>query len=136
MIGNIFSEVEKLRMGMDAAWKRAEVISNNIANNDTPGYDRQTVAFEDYYRAALAGEGDGSFAMKRTREKHMQGSDMRVPRIEVVVDEDTTMRMDGNNVDIDKEMTDLAETTIYYQTLQAKAASEISQLRTAITGSR
>ena len=40
------------------------------------------------------------------------------------------------NVDIDKEMTDLAETTIYYQTLQAKAASELSQLNIAITGSR
>lgn len=134
MIGDMFHEVDKLKMGMDASWKRSEAILNNIANNDTPGFNRATVAFEDYYRAALEQE-EGGFAMKRTREKHMAGAQAQPP-IETRVDEDTAMRMDENNVDIEKEMGDLATNTIYYYTLQSKVSSEFNQLRTAITGGR
>ena len=134
MVGNIFSEVDKLKMGLDASWKRSEVILNNIANNDTPGYNRASVKFEEYYRAMLEKEDDGGFAMKRTRDKHMSGGFAPEPRIEVVVDEDTTMRMDENNVDIEKEMGDLATNTIYYNTLHSKVSAEFAQLRAAITG--
>lgn len=135
MINGMFSQVDKLKMGMDASWMRSEAIANNIANNDTPGYNRVSVAFEDYYRAALMEEDDG-FVLKRTRDKHMVMDTGSQPRIVQQVDEDTTMRMDENNVDIEKEMTDLATNTLYYYTLQSKVASEFTQLTTAITGGR
>lgn len=136
MIGDMFNQVDKLKLGMDASWKRSEVIANNIANNDTPGYNRASVAFEDYYRAALEQQGEGGFALKRTREKHLAGAPDAQPRIEVQVDESTTMRMDDNNVDIEKEMVDMATNTLYYYTLQSKVSSELSQLTTAIKGGR
>lgn len=136
MIGNMFSQVDKLKQGLDASWKRGEVIASNIANNDTPGYNRASIAFEDYYRAALEGEAGGDFAMKRTRAKHFAGGAEARPRIQVQVDETTSMRMDGNNVDIEKEMADLATNTLHYYTLQSKVSSEFSQLRAAITGGR
>lgn len=136
MIGDMFNQVDKLKMGMDASWKRSEVIANNISNNDTPGYNRASVAFEDYYRAALEQKGEGGFAMKRTREKHLAGGVEAGPRIEVQVDESTSMRMDDNNVDIEKEMVDLTTNTLYYYTLQSKVSSEFTQLSTAITGGR
>lgn len=135
MIGNIFSEIDKLQWGLDASWKRSEVIASNIANNDTPGYNRASVKFEEYYRNALEQEDANGFEMKRTRDKHMTGGFSAEPRIEVVVDEDTSMRMDENNVDIEKEMSDMATNTIYYNTLLTKMNSEFAQLRTAITGS-
>lgn len=131
---DMFGEVEKLSLGMDAAWKRNEVIMNNIANNDTPGFNRSSVAFEEHYKAALRAE-DG-FALKRTRDKHMDIGTSTQPSMTVEKDEATTMRMDGNNVDIEKEMTDLASNVIYYQTLQKKVSSEFSQLSTAIRGGR
>ena len=136
MIEKMFNQVDKLNVGMDASWKRSEVIAQNIANNDTPGYNRASVAFEDYYRAALEQDAGGSFAMKRMREKHLAGAMETEPRIEVQVDESTTMRMDDNNVDIEKEMADLATNTLYYYTLQSKVSSEFNQLSTAITGGR
>ncbi len=136
MIEKMFNQVDKLNVGLDASWKRSEVIAGNIANNDTPGYNRASVAFEDYYRAALEQDAGGSFAMKRTREKHLAGAMETEPRIEVQVDESTTMRMDDNNVDIEKEMADLATNTLYYYTLQSKVSSEFNQLSTAITGGR
>ena len=129
---DMVGEVEKLSMGMDAAWKRNEVIMNNIANNDTPEFNRSTVAFEEHFKTAL--EAQDGFALKRTRDKHMDIGADTTPRITVTEDEATTMRMDGNNVDIEKEMTDLASNVIYYQTLQKKVSSEFSQLSTAIKG--
>ncbi len=136
MIDSMFGEVDKLKLGLDASWKRSEVIANNIANNDTPGYNRASVAFEDYYRAALEQESGGDFTMKRTREKHFAGTAETQPHIEVRVDEDTSMRMDENNVDIEKEMSDMATNTLYYYTLQSKVSSEFNQLSTAITGGK
>ncbi len=132
MIGNMFSEIDKLKSGLDASWLRSETISNNIANVDTPGYDRQTVAFEDYYRAALSGGSD--LSLNTTRSGHFAMPISDEPAATLEIDRSTTMRMDGNNVDIEKEMTDMAVNTIYYYTLQAKVTSEFNQLNTAITG--
>ncbi len=130
---DMFGEVEKLATGLDASWKRNEVIMNNIANNDTPEFKRSSVAFEEHYKAALAGESD--FALKRTRDKHMDIGTANDSLLTVTQDESETMRMDGNNVDIEKEMSDLASNVIYYQTLQKKVSSELSQLSIAIKGS-
>ncbi len=130
---DMFGEVEKLARGMDASWKRNEVIMHNIANNDTPGFKRSALAFEEHYRAALEGESD--FTLKRTREKHIDIGTANDSLISVTRDESETMRMDGNNVDIEKEMSDLTSNVIYYQTLQKKVSSELSQLSIAIKGS-
>ena len=136
MIDNMFGEVDKLKLGLDASWKRSEVIANNIANNDTPGYKRASVAFEDYYRAALEQETGEGFTMKSTREKHFAGTQESQPQIVIQTEDDTSMRMDENNVDIEKEMTDLATNTLYYYTLQSKVSSEFNQLSIAITGGK
>ncbi len=131
----MFGTLNLIQKGLDASWMRGEVINNNIANVDTPNFKRSAVAFEEHFKAAMAG-GDDGFHAKITREKHMDFGSGRRGSIdaEVVQDNTTTMRMDGNNVDIDKEMTDLARNTIYYQTLSRKASGEINQLRTAIKG--
>ncbi len=130
---DMFGEVEKLATGLDASWKRNEVIMNNIANNDTPEFKRSSLAFEEHYKAALKNESD--FVLKRTRDKHIDKGAGDGSLMTVEVDESETMRMDGNNVDIEKEMSDLASNVIYYQTLQKKVSSELSQLSIAIKGS-
>lgn len=133
MLSEMFSGIDKLNAGMDAAWTRNEVIANNIANVDTPGFNRSSVEFEEYYKSALNGETE--FTLKRTRAKHIDdGNGGDTPNARIITDTSTTMRMDGNNVDIEKEMSDLAVNSIYYQTLATKVAGEISQLRTAIKG--
>ncbi len=132
-MSNMFSELDKLTMGLDAAWKRSEVIANNIANVDTPNFNRSSVEFEDYYKAALSSE--GSFTLRRTRSGHFDTQSPSDVEPRVVTDTSTTMRMDGNNVDVEKEMSDLAVNTIYYQTLLTKASAEVTQLQTAIKGS-
>lgn len=131
-MSNMFSEINLLQKGLDASWLRNEVINNNIANEDTPNFKRSAVDFEEFYKAALENKGD--FRIKRTREKHLSFGESSELSANVVQDNSTTMRMDGNNVDIDKEMVDLAKNTIFYQSLTVKLNSEIAQLKAAIKG--
>lgn len=131
-MSKMFSEIGSLQKGLDASWLRGEVINNNIANVDTPNFKRSAVEFEEMYKAAI--ENKDGLRTKKTREKHMSFDGGEGLNANVVQDNSTTMRMDGNNVDIDKEMIDLAKNTIYYQSLTTKLNSEIAQLKAAIKG--
>lgn len=129
---SMFGKIDNIQTGINAAALRGDTIYNNIANVDTPDFNRSAVVFEELYKASLGN--DESFKEKRTREKHMEfGFDSDEPYY-VMEDTSTTMRMDGNNVDIDKEMVDLAENVLYYQALTNQATHEFKMLRTAITG--
>lgn len=131
---NIFSGLNALKRGMDAAWLRNEVINNNIANADTPDFKRSSVEFETLYQNELD-EQEG-FQHRKTRSGHMEIGGEAEVSASVITDQSTTMRMDGNNVDIDKEMVDLAQNVIYYNTLQVKMDSEFSKLKMAIREGR
>jgi len=50
----------------------------------------------------------------------------------IVQRNDTTLRNDGNNVDIDTEMSDLAQTQVFYSSLAAVAKKQFSILQSAI----
>ncbi|MEL7608365.1 MAG: flagellar basal body rod protein FlgB [Bacillota bacterium] len=130
MLDGIFGNMNYLQKGLDAASLRNEVISNNIANVDTPGFKRSDVEFESYFKAALE---DGGFTAKTTRDKHIKfSSSIDGVSPLTVQDNSTSMRMDGNNVDIDAENALLAANTIYYDTLVEKLNSEITRLSIVI----
>ncbi len=50
---NVFDYIDVLDKAADASWTRNEIISNNIANVDTPGYKRRDLNFEDGLERAL-----------------------------------------------------------------------------------
>jgi flagellar basal-body rod protein FlgB len=131
MFDKIFSSTEYLEKGLDASWTRNEVITNNIANVDTVGFKRSEVEFESVFQAALEGS---SFSAKRTREGHLYtgSSDLDSVSATIIEDNSTSMRLDGNNVDIDYESAELAKNNIYYNTLIQKLTSEFTRLRMAI----
>ena len=135
MFDSMFGSVNALEKGLDASSLRNQVISNNIANADTPGFKASSVKFEEYVQQALE-DGDSS-AMNGT-QSYTDNWTSSLDDIEpqVVTNSGTTMRMDGNNVDIEYEMNELAKNNIEYYTLLQKVNSEFSQLRTAITEGR
>lgn len=109
---------EILKKYIGALDKRLNVIANNIANVDTPGFKRSDITFEAQLKRAIMSERDDGFKAKITNQKHIP---FKIPiswqsvRPKRVLDYSTTMRNDGNNVDIDKEMTYLSKTTLTYQ---------------------
>ena len=137
MWNDMFQSVDLLQKGVDASWLRNEVITNNIANNDTVGFKTSEVNFEDVFAKQL-GNTEGSGQMTTTNERHISSGsgvdsagdlEARVTKVE-----DTSYRYDENNVDVEHEMSELAKNTIEYYTLVSKVNSEFSKLNTAITG--
>lgn len=129
MINSIFGHSSVLGAALDASWLRNNVITNNISNGDTPNFKASKVEFEKVLQSAM--KNDGS-VMKRTNEKHMYAGGKNDLSPIVVQDNSSTMRMDGNNVDTEKEQASLAENAIYYNTVLQKLGEEYSRLRYVI----
>jgi len=135
MLNNMYDKINLLQQGLDASWKRNEVILNNIANVDTPGFKSSSVGFEAEMKRALASDEQG-FAAKVTRPEHYRFASDRAEDIQPAVEQNTgaSYRHDGNNVDIDYENVELAKNSIWYDTLIEKVSSEFRKLKTVING--
>ena len=133
MLNRIFSQSFILEKGLDASWLRNEVISNNISNADTPGFKASRVSFEDRLKSCLDNK---QLVGKVTRENHIPiaASKLKALKPQVIKQRNTVMRMDGNNVDIEKEMADLAKNTILYYTLINKLSGDFARIKSAIKG--
>ena len=121
---------------MTAASIRQEVISNNIANVNTPNFRKSDVNFEDLLARELYGDKplEGQLQMVRTHDKHLPHKTLNFhAEPSVVMDETTTMRADDNNVDIDVEMANLAKNQLYYNALATQMGGYVTKMRNAIT---
>ncbi|SHF51422.1 flagellar basal body rod protein FlgB [Ornithinibacillus halophilus] len=124
--------VQQLQQSLNYASKKNQVISNNIANVDTPGYKAQEVVFKNVLNDKLA----NSLPAARTHTKHIPFNHNPSPGFQITTNNNTTYNHNGNNVDIDKEMTDLAKNQIYYQSLVDRINGKFSSLQTVIRGGR
>lgn len=122
-----------LTKGLDVAAKRHAVISNNIANVNTPLFKRQIVTFEDEMARVFDGHVD--IIGRREHDKHIPigTSDYMEIGPTTIRDRIHIMRNDKNNVDIDVEMSDLAKNTMTYQIHANRLAQMFSQLNDVIS---
>ncbi len=136
IFNRMFSHVNLIEKSMNTSALRQDVIANNIANVDTPNYKSKRVDFESMFRSAIYDQSD--FKNFRTRDKHIDFGSPGPESVEPMVVENShyTMRMDGNNVDIDQEMVEMAKNTLLYNTLTAKLNKEFGRLRVSITEAR
>lgn len=116
--------INLLNKSLDGLWKRQEIISDNIANYETPGYKRKYVSFEDDLKAAVE---SGSAKNSEIKQKIMNA------KIEVGQTNDESMRLDDNNVDIEQETIEMARTTLNYAYSQRMLDDYFSRLRCAIS---
>lgn len=128
-------EMNYMSRGMQASHMRHEVISNNIANINTPGFKRSELEFEDLLAKEIYGEEpSGKLQMVRTHDKHLPMKPKKfiaTPQIEL--DSTTTMRVDKNNVDIDIEMASMAKNHIYYTALARQLGGHVNKLKNTIS---
>ncbi|ASS77210.1 flagellar basal body rod protein FlgB [Tumebacillus algifaecis] len=126
------SAITLLERSLDAASLRQKVISNNLANINTPNFKRSDVSFEHTLQQVLQGKVLGG---RRTDERHMQIGTSSFSEVQpkTVTDTSTTMRLDGNNVDIDVEMTNLAENQILFNAVTQRINGKFATLKYAIS---
>lgn len=131
-VGSDFGKKMDLQeMAINANVKRREVISDNIANADTPFFKRSEVTFESQLQRAVESEKEPEFPNIMTDRKHFSFSeaiDYRTVRPKVVVEYDSNYRSDKNNVDIDKEMTDSTKNAMQYNALMESYSRNIKIL--------
>ncbi len=120
---------DSIGLALGAAGKRQEVLANNVANVNTPGFKRQDVSFEDTLARAL----DESAARTGSAP-----SDDALDGVNYTVETQgsTSMRSDGNNVDIDHEMALLAENNVRYNALIQMATKKIETMKYVISDGR
>ncbi|WP_163193239.1 flagellar basal body rod protein FlgB [Clostridium thermarum] len=116
-----------VKKGLDAASLRSKVISNNIANVNTKGYKRYYVTFEDTLKDTM-----NKIELEKSDDLHLDGKDKPVT-ISVKQDTSTSMREDGNNVDIENEMTNQAANALMYNALITQVNSKLSMTKYVIT---
>lgn len=125
--------IHTLGNSLDYASAKNRAISNNIANVDTPNYKAKEVDFKNVLNDAIS----GSFDAKRTNPKHLPFSDESSGQAYQVTSSKNTMyNHNGNNVDIDKEMAELAKNQIYYRGLADRLSGKFSSLQMVIRGGR
>lgn len=126
---------QRLEGALKAASLRQAVLSNNIANVDTPNFKRSDVVFEDLLAQAM---GTGSQAQLPAQAAGQpfpaSGASFVVPQARVVTEEGTLINNDKNNVDIDKEMSLLAENQLRYNFYVQQVNHDVKMLRIGITG--
>jgi len=117
---------------------RQQVISNNLANISTPGFKASEVIFESELRRALEAKQEDRVALRTTHPAHFSASPSSALEVRPIIRErsETTLRADGNNVDLEREMTMLVETAIRYQASAQVLSRKLALLRTIITEGR
>ncbi|MCY6370395.1 flagellar basal body rod protein FlgB [Clostridium ganghwense] len=121
---------ELLKKSLNVSSKRKDVIANNIANINTKGYKRHYVTFEENLKEVNKG-----LELKSTNNKHITDTD-KVGEMKIETDKTDSMRMDGNNVDIENETANLAANYLKYNALISEVNARMSMKKTIITGGR
>lgn len=113
--------IGQLSYGLDGLSQRQSLIADNIANVDTPGYLTHDVPFEQSLVDAMQQQGimPGASGVPGGLPSDITRNDLRV-------------RNDGNNVDVDQQMTELSRTTLEYQAATQLISSKFSMLASAI----
>lgn len=124
---NVYDYVNTLGTAADATALRSEVISNNIANVNTPNFKRKDIRFETELKHAFLHSDDSTVD---ATVKHL---DLRELQPEVYTDyAELSYRYDGNNVDIDNENVILAKNQIKYNGLMASINKEFTNLKSVM----
>lgn len=99
---------------------KQDVTASNIANAETPGYKAKKMDFEQALSRAVDIYGLGKMSVEHPDHFAMNGNSISSVRADVYENPDITVTNDGNTVDLEREMAELAENTIMY-----KAAVEL-----------
>lgn len=113
----MFKHIDVMNTALDATTLRYDVITANLANSETVGYKRQDVKFQE-------------ILLKEMMEQGIEKIDR--DRIEPVIYVDNigfSQRLDGNNIDIDKEMGELSKTKLRYDTLIQRTNAQLSRYK-------
>jgi flagellar basal-body rod protein FlgB len=122
--------IQILQEGLDFGALKNRVIASNIANVETPGYK----AFKVIMNEKLGSGASNPHELAKTHPSHLDGSGIKGNgNFTVVKDKSTTMRVDQNNVDLEREMAESSANSIFYAALSQFIARNFAGLKSVIS---
>ncbi len=125
-----------VKTALEGLVARQRSIADNVANVDTPNFKASRVSFETAMKQAV-GSVEQPLRMAKV-ENGVAGPGDAPTELEptVTLESDTGRRNDGNNVDVDREMLELADTNLRFNALIQVMSSKMAGLRYAINDGR
>ena len=134
---HLFSEtISILEKSLNLRSKRHHVLAANVANIDTPNYKAFDLAVEEEFKKSTPAP--GKIKLVRTQTDHLPIQNRPMDRITLTrADEpEFSLRADGNTVDLDKTMGNLAENTLLFKTAAQIISSKFKALKEVIKGGK
>ncbi len=130
MLDDLYTRIDFLRKGLEGLWTRNQVISDNVANVDTNGYKAKNVNFEQVFKRYLDKEESDIYRGKEYED--YKNNFLNESRFSIYDRKGLPVKANENNVDVDIEMTYLAENTMKYNLVKESMDLQINLLKDVI----
>ncbi len=133
IFGNTITTLEN---SLNIRARKHELIISNVANHDTPNYKAFDMVIEEEFNKIKNSKKE--LHLNKTNSEHLSLKpqiNSTQPRI-LETSQQITLRGDGNTVNIDKEMSDMAENTLMYRASASLIASKFQGLKNIIRGGK
>jgi flagellar basal-body rod protein FlgB len=133
-MGNLTSDsaLSLAQRALNGLSYRKDLIAQNIANVDTPGYLAKEVNFETTLKRVM--DGVDGVQQKKTKDDHMSSESKSGSDFYMIQNRPGgSLRADGNDVDMYQELVEMSETELKYQTLTQVISKKLSILKSIAT---
>jgi len=135
--GSFTKTMQMLEKGLDTSMMRRNVLANNIANVDVPHFKRSDVSFEAELKRSVESEKKEKetpklFTVHREHYDSFQPREWSKVSAKIHTDYLSSMRNDGNNVDIEDEVTKLTQNQMQYTMYVERLGSQFRLLNNLI----
>ena len=119
MVDSIFSsDLPALQNALSRTTQRQALLTSNVANVNVPGYKRKDIDFHVALQNEIGGQTQAQLDIQDAKAQ--------------AASDQVSLRPDGNNVDMEREVTNMAETDLRYQTLTELTSDYFSGLKSVI----
>lgn len=128
-LNGLTNPIESIEFALKGLGMRSKAIAGNIANINTPGYKRKTVNFEDILQEKTKND----IAISSTNDNHILSAENN-RRNPITITEEASFNVNGNSIDLDKEMVELSKTGLRFKALSTLARKQFENIRGIIRG--
>lgn len=114
--------------------ERQKVISSNIANINTPNYKTKELVFEDELSNQKK---EPRLALAQTNGQHLPSinNNLNMPNPRLVQVQGLEEQNDGNNVNLDTQMSEMSKNKILYDAIQSSIKKDSRLFRSVVESS-
>jgi flagellar basal-body rod protein FlgB len=114
--------------------QRMQMLSENLANADTPNYKARDIDFRSALAQATDTQSVASAPLARTNPAHLTATNTSSGSAQTLYRIPHAPALDGNTVEADVELASIGENALHYQATLTFLGGKLATLKSAITG--